>query len=380
MEEAFGDASFGGVRVHADSRSDHLNRLFHAKAFTTGQDVFFRQGTFHPDSSRGRALIAHELAHVVQQKPGMQAVGLVQRYMKDDWANSAASLAAARTNRDNKRGEMQGWTGADHVSGAVLEYKKQDEDARAVKNLGSEVSGNPRSPKDESLYERQTLLGVSANCLCSEKRILSKVPGTIGTLYLPPRSPTLYLANEWTACGICEGRIEALRKDVPSLEVVVSAAAPYTGQANASTWDYAAQDEEQMVVLEPADPTSTREFKKPLSLTKKSAKATTPANIFDLLNEVDEDRKPPARKSRKKETQKALDQAVESSQASTSAAARASATSATRSKRVPERGPRHTVTQAESAALESQTGLKLAAGAVIFLALLMFVIYLATRG
>lgn len=56
-----------GVRVHSDSASDLLSRQFNAKAFTTGQDVFFRQGAYDPGSSSGDKLLAHELTHVVQQ-------------------------------------------------------------------------------------------------------------------------------------------------------------------------------------------------------------------------------------------------------------------------------------------------------------------------
>jgi len=66
MEGALG-ADFSGVRVHADTQADSLNRSLGARAFTTGQDIFFRQGAYEPGSSTGRELIAHELTHVVQQ-------------------------------------------------------------------------------------------------------------------------------------------------------------------------------------------------------------------------------------------------------------------------------------------------------------------------
>jgi len=66
METAFG-ASFGGVRVHTDTHADALNRSLNARAFTVGQDIFFRQGEYDPGGSRGRELLAHELTHVVQQ-------------------------------------------------------------------------------------------------------------------------------------------------------------------------------------------------------------------------------------------------------------------------------------------------------------------------
>ena len=66
MEDAFG-ADFSGVKVHTDSNSDQMNQQIQARAFTTGQDVFFRKGEYNPASQEGQTLIAHELTHVVQQ-------------------------------------------------------------------------------------------------------------------------------------------------------------------------------------------------------------------------------------------------------------------------------------------------------------------------
>lgn len=62
-----------GVRVHTSPEAHDLSRQLSAKAFTTGQDVFFREGAYDPHSSAGQELIAHELTHVVQQSAG--AVG-----------------------------------------------------------------------------------------------------------------------------------------------------------------------------------------------------------------------------------------------------------------------------------------------------------------
>lgn len=77
MEQALG-ANFSGVRIHVDRRSDHLNRSISAQAFTNGQDIFFRQGAYTPQSHQGQSLIAHELAHVVQQNEGIQEQGRLQ--------------------------------------------------------------------------------------------------------------------------------------------------------------------------------------------------------------------------------------------------------------------------------------------------------------
>ncbi len=69
MEGVF-QVSFGHVRIHADGEADVLNRGVAAIAFTVGSDIFFRAGAYQPHSAAGQHLLAHELAHVVQQRTG----------------------------------------------------------------------------------------------------------------------------------------------------------------------------------------------------------------------------------------------------------------------------------------------------------------------
>jgi hypothetical protein len=64
--EAFG-ADFSNVRIHTGTESDQLNAAVGARAFTTGSDVFFREGEYQPDTSEGKRLLAHELTHTIQQ-------------------------------------------------------------------------------------------------------------------------------------------------------------------------------------------------------------------------------------------------------------------------------------------------------------------------
>jgi hypothetical protein len=67
MEHAFG-TSFARVRLHADANAARLSDQLNARAFTIGQHVAFGGGEFQPGTLVGDALIAHELAHVVQQR------------------------------------------------------------------------------------------------------------------------------------------------------------------------------------------------------------------------------------------------------------------------------------------------------------------------
>lgn len=66
MGNAFG-ADFSGVRIHTGSESSQLNRQLGAEAFTVGRDIFFRDGMPDTGNSSGQRLMAHELAHTVQQ-------------------------------------------------------------------------------------------------------------------------------------------------------------------------------------------------------------------------------------------------------------------------------------------------------------------------
>ncbi|MGG6268100.1 eCIS core domain-containing protein [Leptolyngbya sp. AN03gr2] len=66
MERSFG-TDFSSVRVHTDAQADSMNRSIQARAFTTGQDVYFRQGEYKPSDRSGKELLVHELTHVVQQ-------------------------------------------------------------------------------------------------------------------------------------------------------------------------------------------------------------------------------------------------------------------------------------------------------------------------
>lgn len=80
---------FGGVRLHADAAAAEAAAARGAQAFTLGSDIHFARGAFHPGSPSGRALLVHELAHVVQQARGGDARDTEAR------ADSAASQVLA---------------------------------------------------------------------------------------------------------------------------------------------------------------------------------------------------------------------------------------------------------------------------------------------
>lgn len=92
MESALG-TKFDGVRVHTNRTSDQLNQSLNARAFTTGQDIFFSQGAYSPGSSGGRELLAHELTHVVQQHGGEIMTKLKVNVPGDPYEQEADEVA-----------------------------------------------------------------------------------------------------------------------------------------------------------------------------------------------------------------------------------------------------------------------------------------------
>lgn len=64
------EADLTGVRVHDDSAAARLTDHFGVEAFAYGNDVYFAAGRYRPTQQEGLRLLAHEVAHVVQQAAG----------------------------------------------------------------------------------------------------------------------------------------------------------------------------------------------------------------------------------------------------------------------------------------------------------------------
>ncbi len=81
FEPRFG-RDFGHVRVHADAPADAAARSLGAAAFTLGAEIAFAAGRYSPASGAGRALLAHELAHVAAPAGGPPVLALqrVEQY------------------------------------------------------------------------------------------------------------------------------------------------------------------------------------------------------------------------------------------------------------------------------------------------------------
>lgn len=157
MEPAF-VASFGSVRVHANAEADTLNRSLNPRAFTTGQDIFFRQGACNPGSSSGRELLAHELTREVQQnndrvqrrlavgQPGdryEQAADQVARAVSQQGQQPIQNetderLARRRVEEDEEEESVQAKVGEAKAS-ATPEPLRKTVSADTIKKMNQEV-------------------------------------------------------------------------------------------------------------------------------------------------------------------------------------------------------------------------------------------------
>jgi hypothetical protein len=69
MESRFG-YDFGQVRIHTDPQAARSAEVVNALAYTVGRNIVFGTGQFAPETAGGQKLVAHELAHVIQQSRG----------------------------------------------------------------------------------------------------------------------------------------------------------------------------------------------------------------------------------------------------------------------------------------------------------------------
>ncbi|MGQ1785081.1 eCIS core domain-containing protein [Saccharicrinis sp. GN24d3] len=60
-------ADFSEVKIHTDSEAVQMSQELNAQAFTVGNDIYFNEGRYNPESKGGKHLLAHELTHTIQQ-------------------------------------------------------------------------------------------------------------------------------------------------------------------------------------------------------------------------------------------------------------------------------------------------------------------------
>jgi len=136
MESQFG-RKFEGVLVHSDSAAAQAAGAVHARAFTSGNHIYFAQGEYQPDTEPGRELIAHELAHVVQQNTGRaSAAGKQIDGGRHDPLEQEADRAAAEIARGRSPSVMGAGDGRIHrAQGKISKDKCKASDVPGMEHL-----------------------------------------------------------------------------------------------------------------------------------------------------------------------------------------------------------------------------------------------------
>ncbi len=111
-------ADLSSVRVHTGGESQEAAHAVGAKAYTVGNDIHFAAGRYQPDDPFGMHLLAHEVAHTVQQSGGAQRR---QNKLEVSTPQDAAEHEADRAADAMVRGQAATVSGASGVARATLQ-------------------------------------------------------------------------------------------------------------------------------------------------------------------------------------------------------------------------------------------------------------------
>jgi hypothetical protein len=187
MEARFG-CDFGAVRIHTGADAARSTEAVHANAYTIGRDIAFASGQYAPHTATGRHLLAHELAHVVQQSRGGPAPALHSAgRLEVDAAQAAAAVA---------HGSAAVEVAAASGVGMARQEKEKKDPEESLKDIGrSKIPG----PTWEPLYfNLPTRLG-------SDVQLQNLGPTQSAWV---PRAIQPYLTLEGTGLGLLQSPID----------------------------------------------------------------------------------------------------------------------------------------------------------------------------
>lgn len=153
LEPIFGH-DFSRVRIHTERDADRAAAAIDAQAFTVGNHIFFAAGSYAPHSVAGMRLLAHELAHTLQQRHH----GSGQELLLDDRGDAAAERAATAAARGQHVDDVG--TGVEAAIQRQRPYRAPGIDIRfpaaeeAVRQVaGLEPGGRPLTAAERRLVE-----------------------------------------------------------------------------------------------------------------------------------------------------------------------------------------------------------------------------------
>ncbi len=147
MEPRFG-YDFSSVRVHSDAKAAAAATSIRAQAFTTGQNIVFGAGQYAPHAHYGRALLSHELAHVVQNGGGKRSTVAPDgiQCKPDPKKRMVARKQPAPAEKNRGKGEVS----ADQMT-VSAGVRSRDEILTTIRSLKSQLAAGPKSKTE---YDR----------------------------------------------------------------------------------------------------------------------------------------------------------------------------------------------------------------------------------
>lgn len=170
FEPRFGH-DFSRIRVHTDEQAAQSAQHINARAYTSGRDVVFGRSQYDPQSTIGRTLLAHELAHTIQQGQGVRTI--------------SQAVVAPQANRptENEPGNGPGVTVANTISSSL----KNGESLLARDGMDAGVS-------DAGVHDANT---VSGGVPLPDAGSGTNAPGTTPTFLTTPTAPVSPNVHEY---------------------------------------------------------------------------------------------------------------------------------------------------------------------------------------
>jgi hypothetical protein len=207
MEPRLGH-DFSGVRVHTDAKASESAQAVNALAYTVGRNVVFRTGQFTPESVAGKHLLAHELAHTIQQQ------------LSSGYATSALMIAEPGSSLENEADRAADATVSQSVASVKASCRSRQWLVAAwIKKATGFVKGKTFPVLDR--HPKYRLILARSRIKFEKRSILIRRPGkvlqtVVASLDLPqevPPSSRVSVAREMRATKTAVPRLGSATKN-----------------------------------------------------------------------------------------------------------------------------------------------------------------------
>lgn len=160
METSFGE-DFSQVRVHTDPQAANSAKEAGAKAYTSGSQIVFGAGQYQPHTPSGKRLLAHELAHVQQQRgttpasspSGKLTIAPRNHPLERQAERAAAQIASGRQPASRPAGAKLERSSPQVSSQAQAVFLYPDVEADMLESDKKRVFKDPKSGVQRNVYD-----------------------------------------------------------------------------------------------------------------------------------------------------------------------------------------------------------------------------------